>query len=246
MDLLDWVTLGTAIWGSVTGTIALILRIRDASKDRPFILIRPRFEYSGSFDLNPDVALIVELTNAGRRPTTLDSIRAVYRPSHVWQVPFWWIHRKGIVWLSKPGDRKYNQALEEGKHCEFRFGKKSIWPEATYDPLNLVRILVFDKTGRVWSSPRQFGQHQLREFREAVEISSDDLQGDQRKFEIRLHLLGKRYEIKERYLLGNQYRYQFRTFSNLSLAEDAYAHALERGRQFIEGKIEKPFEADVG
>jgi hypothetical protein len=232
MNIVDWVTLITAIWGSITGTIAIILRIRDSAKDQPDILVLPRFEYSDGFELRPKVSLVVELTNKGRRTTTLDSIHAVYWPHQWWKVPIWKMRRLGRRWLSNPQDRKYHRVLDEGRHCEFRFGQNSIWPNPQFDPVNLRRIIARDKVGREWSSSSKFGQHQIREYRQAESILTNDLENNDRKFEIRLHKIAGELLIKARFLLDKRFHYYRESYNNLKAAKEDYYELLGKGEAF--------------
>jgi hypothetical protein len=245
MSFLDWVTLVTAVWGSIAGTIALILRVRDTVKDRPQIRIKSHFEYSGGFDLHPRVSLIVGVVNIGHRPTTLDSVHATYRPHQMWKIPMWWIHGKSKKQLSSPHQRKYNQVLEEGRSCKFRFSQEIIWSDPQYDPINIVRVIVRDKAGREWKSPKQFGQQRLKEIRKAENIRSDDLQNDNRKFEIRLHDIGGELEVRARFLLNNQYHYNCETFDTLQHARRIYNSLLIKGQQYVECEIDDPFRESV-
>ena len=170
----DWVTLVTAIWGAITGTVAIILRIRDASRDNPRLLVQPQFEYSG-FDLPHKIALQVAVTNIGRRPTTLDAVFALYRPCKFWQIPVWWFRRRGRVWLASSHSKSLPETIGEGGHTTFYFKEDRIWPAPEFDPMNLRRIVVRDKAGRKWKSTTRFGQKRLRGERFAEKLEAEDL-----------------------------------------------------------------------
>jgi hypothetical protein len=144
--------------------------------------------------------------------------------------------------LSNPWDRKYHRVLEEGRHCKFHFGQETIGPRSQFDPVNLRRIIVRDKAGREWSSSAQFGQDRIREYREAENLQKDDLAKDDRRFEIRLHRISGELQLRARYLLEKQYRYYRESYENLENAEESYFDLLEKGKEFIEGKIDMPFE----
>ena len=245
MNVKDWVTLVTAIWGAITGTVAIILRIRDASRDKPILLVQPQFEYSGGFDLPHKIALQVDVTNIGRRPTTLDAVFALYRPSKVWQIPIWWFRRRGKIWLaSSRSSQQLPEAIGEGKHTTFYFNENRIWPTPEFDPMNLGRIIVQDKAGRKWKSTIRFGQRRLRSERFAKNLATEDLESKslQREFSIRLHHINKSYRLRLRYLLDNSYKHHYEDSRFLSKAQETYNELLAKGKQFIAGEINNPME----
>lgn len=238
MSILEWVTLITAIWGAVTGTIALILKIREDIGDNPNLLIQPEFEYSG-FELPLDVMYLkVTVTNAGHRPTTLDSAYVLFRPRKIWTRLAWKINGKGKVWLNT--SNRFEQPLAEGRHVDFRFLPKDIWKPDGLDMVDIVQIIVKDKAGREWKSKKEFGQKRLKTNAAARTIETKDLKTENhaKEFGIRLCYINKVYDLRYRYLTGNSWKYHFDNFNNLSDAQKAYKFFLSKGEKFIAGELE--------
>lgn len=243
MENTEIVTLITAIWGAITGTIALLLRARDSSKDRPILIVKPEFEFTNDFDYPPSsVALNLTVTNIGHRPTTLDQVIAIYRAPHISKILSWLRDRQRTMYLSHYRDRQSSQTVEPGKHVELRFGNSRLTPSDQHDPIQLNRIIVIDKAGRIWKSPRKFGQRILQIQRSAKLIQTTDLETEapKKSYSIRIYHIDKAYSLRVRWLINNKYSYHWATFRRLNEAEAEYSKNLAWGNDFINGKLETP------
>lgn len=240
MSILEWVTLITAIWGAVTGTIALIMKFREDMEDKPNLLIQPQFEFTG-FKLPLDINhLKVTETNIGHRPTTLDATYVIFRPRNFLLRLVWKIQKKGKVWITTP--YKFEQTISEGRHIDFYISPEKIWKPEGLDLIDLERIVVKDKAGREWKSKNEFGQKELKlnslvEIVESAFIQSFD---PKKEFEIYLFRTQKRYDLRYRYLIGNTHKYRYARFTSLDEAKNTYRDDCSRGEKFIAGEIENP------
>jgi hypothetical protein len=139
-----------ATWGAITGTIGILLQLRNFWRDRPYIVVsamlnnlindsRRRFE--------------VRIVNCGRRPVFTDSVIFEFRKI-VWQ-PTRTVRR----WREEHRDSAAQRELKENEPASFY--PSEVLLEFGDDFAAVHRVGVKDTTGRTWWSRRSIGERAL-------------------------------------------------------------------------------------
>jgi hypothetical protein len=227
--------LALAIWGALTGTIALFLRVREFLKDRPKLIVRPQFEYTflgNSYP--PPFRLEARIINRGRRPVTIEAVIGQVRPKEWWSVPIWWIKRKGRIGL------KYDVSMEitEGRAASIYVGGDRLPDD--FRLADLRRVIVRDQTGRNWKSRKRFGQKQLQDYLLAQEIKTERIgqEKDQRFVEAKLYRVGKSYSLRWSVKDKTSTSYRRKEYRNLNEAELGCKGIIENGQKYVSGQLE--------
>ena len=231
-DVRNAVTLGIAIWGAITGTIALGLRILAHRKDRSRFLVRPEFEYI-TWDVPPDPRLHVHVVNTGRRPATVHQVYAALQAPNPLSQLLWWFRRTGMIPL---GRRDSSREVSEGSEAVFTYKETGYTHVGLQD---IRRIVVRDKVGRTWKSARQFGQDGLRDILEA-ELVDQQSRGEegQRHAHFRLYKIGKGWHLLGSIKAGNTTTLPRRLYDKRGDAEAAMSTFLERAELFLAGDLQ--------
>ena len=230
-------TLVVAIWGAVTGTAALWLRIRDSTRDRSELRVRARFHYEYT-DSNfpPKVRLVVSIANVGRRPATIDQVFGVAEAPNFWRAVQRCWKRAGRIPLERHVQgHSTSPEVTEGQEHEFSYSDTGFTNIGLHD---LLRIEVRDKHGRWWRSPRDFGQQGVRDILNAELVSEEMLGREGGRFvRLRLFRIGKQWRLFWRVGTGNRSMSSSRVYAKRTDADADLATFTERGRLFLAGDL---------
>jgi len=177
----NWGTLIIALWGAITGSIAIYLNIRRFRKDRPIFDVRPKFDYRWSGTYPPEIRLIVKVVNVGQRPGTIQRIKIRYVPVGVFQ------KLKHMIGLSKDhffhrGEK--NHTLNEGETKDYIFSGKYL--NNGKELCDIERVLLQDHKKNVWKSKTSFGQQKVRNILYAEELKSDGSEAEEKEYKLEL------------------------------------------------------------
>ena len=237
LNNVEVITLIIAVWGTITGTLSLILRYLDSKKDKPILVPKPRLEFSDLYMPPPIVSMKLEVVNTGHRPTTIDSIWAIYKPNKIIDRLIWAIYGHGKLRLAIEDENKKNEIIHEGQSKIFKFGSDIIFPNDDFDPINISRIIVRDNAGNEWSSKGVSHQDLLSDFRNPKLIKNDEISSEDRSFNIYHYTIGKHHLITVNREYYTSSRYHYKWFQYSEKADIYYKNITKEGKEFIDGRI---------
>jgi len=237
LNNVEVITLVIAIWGTIAGTLSLVLRYLDSKKDKPILLPKPRLDFSDLFEPPPIVSMNLEVVNTGHRPTTIDSIWAIYEPNNLIERLTWLIFGHGKLHFAIKDKKNRNEAIQEGHNKIFNFGTDIIFPNENFDPINIKKIIVRDKAGNEWSSHGVSHQDLLLDLRNASLIKNDAFNSENRDFKINYFTVGKHHliTVRRKYYSGS--RDHCKWFQYSKDAEIYYEKINNEGKDFVDDKI---------
>jgi len=145
------ITLYLAIWGALTGTIGLLIRLRDMLKDRGSLKIEVCHEPGHEEDLG----LYAEISNLGRRPLSMRKIVIYYSSPETFR-----LHDPQTMVVSLGQEER---RLVEGSTHRLKLG--DYLSVADWQPSIIERLTVHDSQNRVWRSKRRVGERALMQSR---------------------------------------------------------------------------------
>jgi len=232
------ITIAIALWGAITGTVALILQYRIFRKDRAKLVVEPSFTfYFKNNDYPPSVNLKTNVFNVGRRPITISQVFVRINPDEWWKKPVWWLRGKGYVRVNTSSLGIEGIELTEGKGHEIAGIRERLLKEDV--SLHLIKgVRIIDQTGRKWVSKNKMNYKQLKLYNSAEKVKEERV-GKERSLslEARMYKVGKQYQIS--CSAGNSASTHHRVFRNLAIdeAESKFQELLERGQMYVEKKI---------
>jgi hypothetical protein len=177
------ITLAVAVWGAITGTVALFLEARKLRRDRAIVVPHPEFHITYNDTSPPSVDLFVGVVNDGHRPAFLSEIWArLAAPSPWWEAA--WRFRK-LGWLRL---RDYRIEIEPGQREDVHLPlPRNVRP---YD----VRLIeVIDQSGKRWRA-RTRQRAKARKVLEATVIHEEEFTGTVRGRAVFLQHLASGHE----------------------------------------------------
>jgi hypothetical protein len=177
------ITLIIAVWGAITGTVALFLEAKKLRRDRAIVVPHPEFHITYNDTSPPSVDLFVGVVNDGHRPAFLSEIWArLAAPSPWWEVA-WRIRKLG--WLRL---RDYRIEIEPGQREDVHLPlPRNVRP---YD----VRLIeVVDQSGKRWRA-RMRQRAKARKLLEATVIHEEEFTGTVRSRAVFIQHLASGYE----------------------------------------------------
>lgn len=221
MNNYQFITLLIAIWGALTGSIALFLRIQNFLRDKARLKITPKFQFSylGN-EYPPDITLKVKVANYGRRPVSIDKIIGEFTDGDK-------------HWL------KYNLSLgiAEGKAVISIIGSKRLPDGKSFGELK--RLIVVDQTGKEWKSNKDFGQDRIKDILAAEKINAERISNEKEYVDIKLFEAGSRYFISTKITRGSHSKYKRKEVYSHSEAEKVYEEHIDRAQKLINGQSEE-------
>ncbi|SMO82469.1 hypothetical protein [Fodinibius sediminis] len=228
----ETITLIIAIWGAITGSIALFIKFSRFIKDKPDLLITPKYEYQfPEVELPPSVKFRIKIANKGRRPISIAKIFGIYRSNKWWENFFGINEDQRKYYLGKGSSKE----LTEGKSQEVLI-KTDRLPK-NYNIGKIYKVLVYDETGKKWYSSSKFGQKEFNSFYNAEELKKNELEENDHRFQIKLWDIGSKYLLINKFSISGRVRYSKYFFKNENKASKKYEAMNHQGDQFISGSL---------
>ena len=226
-------TLAIAIWGAVTGSIALILESKKFKKDRAILVVKPRFETSYHDRFPPQVSFVVSVANTGLRSAHLHELRIRIRAPNIWRDVKWGILRRG--WVPVHEYQFSRSQLGPGQSQDFR----TAIPKGVV--LNdIKRVVVIDQTGKKWKSRSRFEQRKIKDLLNAITLREETVKSADGKRAVYLqHVkVGKKEGILIRVSDGNSAKWRFPRLESSETTLSHYMNARSLADQFVSRVID--------
>lgn len=156
-------TLGIAIWGAVTGTVATLGGVVALVRDRPKLVARQHVEVKpGPTEAETRAQLVLLIVNEGRQPVTVRSAGFGVDPSRSRLPPF---RRRGpfAVFAGTRDQATLPMRLEAGTPLELRLDVKAV---GKVNPRKLPRGFAEDSRGKVGEANPRFTAESLEDAQE--------------------------------------------------------------------------------
>ena len=183
------ITLGIAMWGAITGTLALWLRWIQHQRETAKLKCSASFLWEMRSDIpNPNFRIIIR--SMGKRPITIDYIQYFIRPSS-------FKHRIALRWKWSQGKLSYPDRSFNHNQNTLTDGRKLECKIEIPNGLNLssiAKVHVFDEAGKCWKVrwPNTSTRKQLGKY---SELHSDRIESNSRWCEIRGFKVGCEFWI---------------------------------------------------
>jgi len=221
MELYEKITLAIAIWGAVTGSIALFVRLRSFIRDRAKLKIKPFFEKSYSTNsLPPTIRLGVKIANEGRRPASLDRVVGKFGRNNHKVLQF-----------------NLSQEVKEGKATNIFIKKGRLPNDKNFHDLE--RVIVLDQTGKEWKSKKKFGQQKIKNLFNAEVIEKELIKNDDKRVDLKIYKVGKDYLLSTLVVFQPTNKWRRENFDNLKSAEDRFKRYSKIAHKFVNGEIDQ-------
>ena len=233
METVNLITLIIAIWGAITGTIALFLKIRIFFKERPKLKVLPQIEYSFSgVELPPSINFKIKVTNIGRRPVYIGKIFAIYK-SDSWIKNIFRINENNRFYYLTSGGSK---ELTEGKAELFNSNIDNT--SEKYHILNIYKVMVIDETGKKWYSSKCFDQEILKSYLNANLLKEDLKSKGDKKFEVKLWDIGTQKLILSKYTKSNSSKFRRKYSKDHKIGLREFEEIKNSGNDYVNGLLD--------
>ena len=126
-----------ALWGGITGTIAIVWEIFTWLNNGPRIVlnVRENMRISGDENLEGKKLITIQATNIGDRPTTLQKLGFTYYANWWSLVLLSWLFGPPVHYLIK------NPGLDPGRKLPLRLDVGDVWDAFTFQTSEMDKML---------------------------------------------------------------------------------------------------------
>ncbi len=178
-------TLIIAIWGAITGTIALLLKYLDTLKDKPSLNIQPEFIFS--FPLPNIVNFNVKIVNDGKMPTVLNYIYTTRKRKTFKE----YFSKKEKIYLFFNLEKE----IGSGELKKYYVDRESL--NKKVDLKDVEKVVVTDLKGRRWKSKSKYQQDEAHNHINAKCNDVKEYNIGKKYINIKIFSYGKKFLVQE-------------------------------------------------